>query len=782
MYPYEVAIDEFVEELRRPRSAMTAADPSADCPYVGLQPFEERHRDYFFGRERDQRIIIANLLSSPLTVVYGSSGVGKSSVLMAGVVPQLRRDRPRTPVVVFRKWVGGDFQSELTQACIQAVWHDGMQQPRPADTLAARRGAARVRRGGARARCWSCSISSRSTSCTIPSRRDPESFEAQFARAVNREDVDIGVLVALREDSLSKLDRFQERIPNLLSNRLRLTHLDKAGATSAIRRPLEVWNARHADQAAVSVEDGLVARLLDEVRIGRVAVGRQGGSGTPRAEEELIEAPFLQLVLTRLWKEEAVLGSRTLRLATLERLRRAKEIVRSHLEHVMATLDPTQQAVCASFFDRLVTPTGSKVACSTESLEGYAGALAPRVRAVLGSVPSGRAYPAAVAVTGDSSGPPSYEDLPRRPRAGDPGLAPALRGGRGAHARRPRGARAGGAAGAAPVGRRAGGDDGGGHRGLAQGLLGETAGGSESEGGGIDRDVAVSMPGSGSISRSRRRTRPPGCGSRPPRRPRTHSGRRFRRRGWSGASPSRAPSPESRSAPTAASSPPRPGTGESHLGHRRRPPAARGCAVFPAPGLGARRRLPARRRPHGDRRGRYRAGVERADPAAAPLELVQGSPIYSAFAVSRDGGRLATAGSGTGQRVVKVWDLAAASTEPVATIDVDGAWVMGLAFSPDGCCLATARRSSGHGSPATPRCGIATGKRIWTCRIPAQRRGGVHPRRAAIVTAGRDNRVRVWRPAVGRYRLMAKQIRERPTNRRPDPGRCPGTNGCWRAT
>src|SRR5262249_32104552 len=165
---------------------------------------------------------------------------------------------------------------------------------------------------------------------------DPESFEAQFARAVNREDVDIGVLVALREDSLSKLDRFQERIPNLLGNRLRLAHLDEAGATSAIRRPLEVWNRLHAGEPPVSVEDALVASLLEEVRIARVSVGRQGGSGAPQAAGQQIEAPFLQLVLTRLWAEESAAGSRTLRLETLDRLQGAREIVRGHLEDVMA--------------------------------------------------------------------------------------------------------------------------------------------------------------------------------------------------------------------------------------------------------------------------------------------------------------------------------------------------------------------------------------------------------------------------------------------------------------
>src|SRR5207237_6645414 len=44
----------------------------------------------FFGREREREAIVANLLASRLTVLYGPSGVGKSSLLRAGVARQLR--------------------------------------------------------------------------------------------------------------------------------------------------------------------------------------------------------------------------------------------------------------------------------------------------------------------------------------------------------------------------------------------------------------------------------------------------------------------------------------------------------------------------------------------------------------------------------------------------------------------------------------------------------------------------------------------------------------------
>ena len=66
-----------------------AADPQ-DCPYVGLDPFDKAYEDFFFGRKRDSRVLADHVLSRQVTVLYGPSGVGKSSVLRAGVVQTLR--------------------------------------------------------------------------------------------------------------------------------------------------------------------------------------------------------------------------------------------------------------------------------------------------------------------------------------------------------------------------------------------------------------------------------------------------------------------------------------------------------------------------------------------------------------------------------------------------------------------------------------------------------------------------------------------------------------------
>ena len=69
-----------------------------ECPYVGLTPFTEDESRFFFGREDDQQFVVANLFATRLTVLYGPSAAGKSSLLRAGVVRELlnRMDSSRT--------------------------------------------------------------------------------------------------------------------------------------------------------------------------------------------------------------------------------------------------------------------------------------------------------------------------------------------------------------------------------------------------------------------------------------------------------------------------------------------------------------------------------------------------------------------------------------------------------------------------------------------------------------------------------------------------------------
>src|SRR5260221_12558891 len=72
------------------------------CPYVGLRPFKEDQAEFFFGRETERRILLANVTTRAVTILFGPSGVGKSSLLLAGLVPDLR-PRQQVEIVYFNR-------------------------------------------------------------------------------------------------------------------------------------------------------------------------------------------------------------------------------------------------------------------------------------------------------------------------------------------------------------------------------------------------------------------------------------------------------------------------------------------------------------------------------------------------------------------------------------------------------------------------------------------------------------------------------------------------------
>src|SRR5689334_6282170 len=85
---------------------MSVVTTQIATPYKGLAPFEDSEIDslLFFGRERETKVIVANMLGAKLTVLYGPSGVGKSSILRAAVARRLREAAPSADVHVLSEW------------------------------------------------------------------------------------------------------------------------------------------------------------------------------------------------------------------------------------------------------------------------------------------------------------------------------------------------------------------------------------------------------------------------------------------------------------------------------------------------------------------------------------------------------------------------------------------------------------------------------------------------------------------------------------------------------
>ncbi len=74
-----------LDALAIPERAATAV-PTGN-PYRGLQAFQAEHRSLFFGRSAEVRSVVERLRTDSFVVVAGDSGVGKSSLCRAGVIP-----------------------------------------------------------------------------------------------------------------------------------------------------------------------------------------------------------------------------------------------------------------------------------------------------------------------------------------------------------------------------------------------------------------------------------------------------------------------------------------------------------------------------------------------------------------------------------------------------------------------------------------------------------------------------------------------------------------------
>src|SRR5436305_1417986 len=59
-------------------------------PWPGLVSFSEADHSFFFGREREVAELARVIRQKTVTVFFGKSGLGKSSILRAGVSPLLR--------------------------------------------------------------------------------------------------------------------------------------------------------------------------------------------------------------------------------------------------------------------------------------------------------------------------------------------------------------------------------------------------------------------------------------------------------------------------------------------------------------------------------------------------------------------------------------------------------------------------------------------------------------------------------------------------------------------
>jgi WD40 repeat protein/DNA-binding SARP family transcriptional activator len=217
-----------------------AQEPRVVCPFKGLAAFESSDAEFFCGRDRIVSELIARLAEWPLVGILGPSGIGKSSLLRAGVLPALR--------------AGGLPGSSGWR---QVLLRPGKQPVRELDRALGGQvepGSARIGRGE-RLVLAVDQLEELFTVCEVESERIE--FLDRLVAATGDHERRVLVLCTLRADFYGRLSAYP-RFAELLSRSHALVGpMDRAELREAIERP--------AARAGLEVEDGLAEMLVAEV-------------------------------------------------------------------------------------------------------------------------------------------------------------------------------------------------------------------------------------------------------------------------------------------------------------------------------------------------------------------------------------------------------------------------------------------------------------------------------------------------------------------------------------
>ena len=218
-------------------------------------------------------MIIGNLRASRLTLLYAQSGVGKSSLLRAGVAARLselarrsvsERGSPGYVPVVFNRWRDDPLPTLVAEigTALRPFTANGPELKVASDGLCET-----IERAAVTLDATPLVILDQFEDYFLYHGTDAagERFAGQLAGCLRRADLRANFLISIREDAYSQIgDRFKTLIPNVYGNYLHLDYLDERAARSAIRRPIERVN---------DAPSGRGHAVLDR--------GRAGGGGAP---------------------------------------------------------------------------------------------------------------------------------------------------------------------------------------------------------------------------------------------------------------------------------------------------------------------------------------------------------------------------------------------------------------------------------------------------------------------------------------------------------------------
>lgn len=299
---------------------------AVDLPrrYPGLKPFERSQSAVFHGRQEDIQRLSNLVLRERLVVLFAKSGIGKTSLLQAGVAPEIER-QDYTPVFLRADKTGEslvDSMSALLSNHVQVGGRDTTgERPGEKQTLWEQMKRLEFDLNGLPAtpvlvfdqfeEIFTLAHGEESRNRFLAELADlanetmPEALRASLLSQFQAGKIDVNtmqwwekqpelrVVLSIRSDFLHLIDGLSARIPGILRNRYQLQPLDRDKARTAIVQPAQAEGTYLSPPFSYS--EAALEGMIDFLA-GHTATENDAGNVQAIQRKDEIEAVNLQIV------------------------------------------------------------------------------------------------------------------------------------------------------------------------------------------------------------------------------------------------------------------------------------------------------------------------------------------------------------------------------------------------------------------------------------------------------------------------------------------------------
>lgn len=283
--------------------------------YPGVTPFTTGQSHIFFGREEDTTRLVKLIRRHPLTVLHGKSGLGKSSLINAGVIPVILEEKQYSPLVIrFGAWTNTSEASpiDITKDALKHK-HDSetfLNRLIPEDDSLWFQAKTRQLNGGGKPLLLFDQFEelfSYPNTAIEEFQREiaellhtgiPLRFRRMLEAAENlseeEEDqleapLEARIVFAIRSDRLHLLGRLKDYLPNILRYTYELKALTVEDARNAIILPAQMEGDFHSPPFQYS--EAALTKLLDFLK-----EEEQSADGLPKEQKQRIEGILIQML------------------------------------------------------------------------------------------------------------------------------------------------------------------------------------------------------------------------------------------------------------------------------------------------------------------------------------------------------------------------------------------------------------------------------------------------------------------------------------------------------